>query len=114
MVYWTFVRPILPAAIPGRIQASSVSGAESAMIRNTTIQGCLRSTTSHFPLWSGQRGLNPQHSAWKADAPPFELCPRIISVCPVRQASFRFAMKKTPWHSLICFFFKLKKPGLFS
>lgn len=43
----------------------------------TTIQGCLRSTTSHFPLWSGQRGSNPQHSAWKADAPPFELCPLI-------------------------------------
>src|SRR5215471_16546679 len=26
--------------------------------------------------WSGQRGSNPRHPAWEADALPAELCPR--------------------------------------
>ncbi len=29
-------------------------------------------------IWSGKRGSNPRHSAWKADALPTELFPRSI------------------------------------
>ena len=36
-------------------------------------------------VWSGRRGSNPRPSAWKADALPTELLPRIIPALPITQ-----------------------------
>ena len=45
------------------------------------------SPSDPFVVWSGRRGSNPRHSAWKADALPTELLPHRI--CQFRAQSER-------------------------
>jgi histone H1-like nucleoprotein HC2 len=43
-----------------------------------TARTCRDRTPAHVSCeWSGRRGSNPRHSAWKADALPTELLPRV-------------------------------------
>jgi hypothetical protein len=46
--------------------------------KNKKLSGVLRLQkvlAVYLKIWSGKRGSNPRHSAWKADALPTELLP---------------------------------------
>ena len=44
----------------------------------TRLKVCALPTELMTHLWSGKRGSNSRHSAWKADALPTELFPHIL------------------------------------
>ncbi len=44
-------------------------------VGTVSVQTTRRSTEVNAPKWSGRRGSNSRHSAWKADALPTELLP---------------------------------------
>ena len=105
MVYWAFAGLIPLAATPRRIRHRWQSRMRAMLTLRPTIQGPLRSGTSHLPCWSGQAELN-RHCvlsvgiAIAADPCLFALqrcasvalCPHKCSSVRAVKRLFRFAM----------------------